>query len=515
MTSAIPEKLLALKKREPIRALTSAFKAAFPKGELYLVGGTVRDALMGRDDNKDWDLVVRLVKPDALEKFLKKLGRVDLVGKRFGVWKFVPNTPTSPYPLLDKERGRITAIDIALPRTEHSFNSGGYRDVTIDSDPELPIEKDLARRDFTVNAMALRLTPKPMLIDPFDGQKDLRAKIIRTVGEAGERFREDYSRMLRGLRFACQLGFNIEPHTMGAIRVFMPHVNDYRSTPLGNMRVVATEIIARELTKAITYDPIRAFDLWFESGATEALMPELLAMRGCKQLVNFHSEGDVWTHTRLALSRIGDDGFKKLFGAEKPSATVYFGTLFHDIGKPSTMQTPEEHGTDRVRYTNHDRVGAEMTEAIAKRLTLSAAEGFDIDTEKLAWIVRNHLFVLNGHIDEIRPNTLEKYFFNPNLPGRELLMVMYCDGMAAVPEGGIGPDHLKNLVRLMERIDELANLGAGKKLPPPILNGGEIMKILKIEPGPKVGEIITALREEQLQGKVKTRKEAERFIKNI
>lgn len=527
MTPTIPEKLLALKKREPIRALTSAFKAAFPKGELYLVGGTVRDALMGRDDNKDWDLVVRLVKPDALEKFLKKLGRVDLVGKRFGVWKFLPAAPLptlSPsgareaiidIALPAEASPRQTAIDIALPRTEHSFNSGGYRDVAIDSDPELPIEKDLARRDFTVNAMALRLTPKPMLIDPFDGQKDLRAKIIRTVGEAGERFREDYSRMLRGLRFACQLGFAIEPHTMGAIRVFMPRINDYQHTPLGNMRVVATEIIARELAKALVSDPVRAYDLWHESGATEALMPELLAMRGCKQPVNFHSEGDVWTHTRLALSKIGDDGFKKLFGAEKPTATVYFGTLFHDIGKPATMQTPEEHGTDRVRYTNHDRVGAEMTEAIAKRLTLSAAEGFDIDTEKLAWIVRNHLFVLNGHIDEIRPNTLEKYFFNPNLPGRELLMVMYCDGMAAVPEGGLKPDHLKNLVRLMERIDELAALGAGKKLPPPILNGGEIMKILKIEPGPKVGEIITALREEQLQGKVKTRKEAERFIKNI
>ena len=517
MTPKLPPKLLALKNRQEIKPLISAFKAAFPKGELYLVGGTVRDALMGRDDNKDWDLVVRLVKPAALEKFLKKLGRVDLVGKRFGVWKFLPEIESrgrkQSFPeIQSRER---TAIDIALPRTEHSFNSGGYRDVSVDSDPELPIEKDLARRDFTVNAMTLRLAPKTMLIDPFDGQKDLRAKTIRTVGEAGERFREDYSRMLRGLRFACQLGFEIEPHTMGAIRVFMPHVNDYRSTPLGNMRVVATEIIARELAKALTTDPVRAYDLWYESGAIEMLMPELLAMRGCKQPVNFHSEGDVWTHTRLSLSRIGDDGFKKLFGRDKPPALVYFGTLFHDIGKPSTMQTPEEHGTDRVRYTNHDRVGAELAEAIAKRLTLSAAEGFDIDTEKLAWIVRTHLFVLNGHIDEIRPNTLEKYFFNPNLPGRELLMVMYCDGMAAVPEGGIKSDHLKNLTRLMERIDELAALGAGKKLPPPILNGGRIMKLLKLTPGPKVGEIITALREAQLQGKVKTRKEAERFIKSL
>ena len=388
MTIPIPEKLLAVRKREPIKSLVSAFNAAFPKGELYLVGGTVRDALMGRDDNKDWDLVVRLVKPDALEKFLKKLGRVDLVGKRFGVWKFSP----TPLPTLSPSGARGATIDIALPRTEHSFNSGGYRDVSVDSDPELLIEKDLARRDFTINAMALRLTPKPALIDPFGGQKDLRAKIVRTVGEAGERFREDYSRMFRGLRFACQLGFEIEPHTMGAIRVFMPHVNDYQPTPLGNMRVVSTEIIARELAKTLTADPVRAFDLWYESGATEAIMPELLAMRGCKQPTNFHSEGDVWTHTRLALSNIGDEGFKKLFGAARPPAFIYFGTLFHDIGKPSTMQTPEEHGTDRVRYTNHDRVGAEMTEAIAKRLTLSAAEGFDIDAEKLAWIVRNHMF---------------------------------------------------------------------------------------------------------------------------
>lgn len=512
MTSTIPEKLLALKKREPIKALTSAFHATFPKGELYLVGGTVRDALLGRDDSKDWDLVVRLVKPDALEKFLKKLGRVDLVGKRFGVWKFVP---AAPLPTLSPSGARGLIIDIALPRTEHSFNSGGYRDVSVDSDPELPIEKDLARRDFTVNAMALRLSPKSALIDPFDGQKDLRDKTIRTVGEPGERFREDYSRMLRGLRFACQLGFEIEPHTMGAIRVFMPRVNDYHSTPLGNMRVVATEIIARELTKAITRDPVRAFDLWHESGATETLMPELLPMRECKQPVNFHSEGNVWVHTRLALSRIGDKGFKELFGNDKPSAMVYFATLFHDIGKPSTMQTPEEHGTDRVRYTNHDRVGAEMTETISKRLTLSAAEGYGIDTEKLAWLVRNHLFCLNGHIDEIRPNTLEKYFFNPNLPGRELLMVMYCDGMAAVPEGGIGPNHLDSLKRVMARIDELAAMGAGRRLPPPILNGGQIMKLLKLQPSPKVGTIIAALREAQLEGKVRSKKEAERFVRNI
>jgi len=522
MPSTLPPKLLALKNRPEIKPLVSAFHAAFPKGELYLVGGTIRDALMGRDDNKDWDLVARLVKPDELEKFLKKLGRVDLVGKRFGVWKFVPKD--SPHPTLSRARARSEncndaphqhAIDIALPRTEHSFNSGGYRDVSVDSDPELPIEKDLARRDFTVNAMALRLTPKVELIDPFDGQKDLRAKLIRTVGEPLERFKEDYSRMLRGLRFACQLDFKLDDHAMGGIRVYMPRINDYQATPLGNMRVVSTEIIARELTKALVSDPVRAFDLWFESGATEILMPELLPMRGCRQPVNHHSEGDVWMHTRLALSKIWDDGFKKHFGPEKPSATVYFATLFHDIGKPPTMQTPEEHGTDRIRYNNHDVVGSEMTEAISKRLTLSAPEGYGIDTEKLCWIIRHHLFTLSGKIDDIRPGTLEKYFFNPNLPGRELLMTIYCDSMGTVPEGGTAPDHLKHLDRLMERIDELAAMGAGRQLPPPLLDGGRIMKVLKLEPGPKVGTIITALREAQLEGKVRSKKEAEKFIKHI
>jgi tRNA nucleotidyltransferase/poly(A) polymerase len=504
----IPEKLLALKKREPLKSLAPAFHAAFPKGELYLVGGTVRDALLGRDDSKDYDIVARGVPADALEKFLGKLGRVDLVGKRFGVWKFVPNEA--------RPRGVEVSprqIDIALPRTEHSFNSGGYRDVSVDSDPELPIEKDLARRDFTVNAMALRLTPKPALLDPYDGRKDIKAKIIRTVGEAPERFREDYSRMLRGLRFACQLGFAIDDRAMGAIRALMPHINDIRPTPGGNMRVVSTEIIARELVKAMACDPVRAFDLWNESGATEILMPELLAMRGCRQPRNHHTEGDVWAHTRLALSKIGDQDFKTRFGPEKPPALVHFAVLFHDIAKPVTMQTPEEHGTDRIRYNNHDSIGGEMAAAISKRLTLSSAEGYGIDSDKLSWIVSHHLFTLHGNIDEIRPNTLEKYFFNPNVPGRELLMTIYCDSLATVPEGGQKPDHLKHLDRLMERLNDLASMGAGRKLPAPLLDGVAIMKLLKLEPGKRVGEIIEALREAQLSGKVETRDEAKEFIR--
>ena len=501
MPETVPAKLKALAQKEPLVALMKAFKAAFKGAELYVVGGTVRDALLGRSDNKDYDLVARGVPADALEKFLKKLGRVDLVGKRFGVWKFLP-----------KDAALSHAIDVALPRTEHSFNEGGYRDVSVASDPSLPIEQDLARRDFTVNAMAFRLVPRLALIDPFNGRKDLRAKIIRTVGNPAERFKEDYSRMLRAIRFTCQLGFALDEETKLAIRVFMKHINDVRPTPNGNMRIVSTEIIAREIIKALVKDPVTAFDLLYETGATEILMPELLAMRHCTQPPNFHSEGDVWEHTRLALARIGDEGFMERFG-EKPTPLVYLATLFHDIGKPPARQSPEEHGTDRIRFNDHDRIGSEMTETIARRLTLSAPEDVGVDTEKLVWIVRYHLFTVHGKIDEIRPTTLEKYFFNPNLPGRELLMVIYCDSMATIPEGGLTKKHLQHLDLLMKRIDELEKLGAGRTLPPPILDGVQIMKLLGLKPGPEVGVIINDLREAQLAGKVKTEAEAKKFVK--
>jgi len=504
MRAALPEKLKKLAHDEAIAPLVLAFKKTFPRGELFLVGGTVRDALLSRSDRKDYDLVARNVPAPRLEAFLKHRGRVDLVGKRFGVWKFVPK---------GGEPGR--AIDIALPRTEHSFTGGGYRDVTVDSDPALPIEEDLARRDFTVNALALRLTPSLVLLDPFEGRADLRAKTIRTVGNAAERFREDYSRMLRGIRFAAQLGFGIEDYTMQGIRLFMRNIHDVRATPGGNMRIVSTETIARELLKAFGSNPVAAFDLCYDSTATDVLLPELLPMRGCEQPPNFHSEGDVWTHTRLALSRLGDEGFVKRFGRARPSPLVVMAVLFHDIGKPPAKRTPEEHGTDRIRFNDHDRIGAEMTEAIARRLTFSAPEEVGVDPDRLAWLVRYHLFTVHGNIGEIRPATLEKYFFNPNQPGAELLQVIYCDSMATVPEGGIPKTHLQHLDALTRRIEELAALGAGRKLPPPLLRGEEIMKLRGLSPGPEVGRLIEALREAQLEGAVKTATEAKKFIEGL
>ena len=170
----------------------------FPKTEVFLVGGAVRDILLGKKIT-DIDLLVRNITGDELGDFLAKVGRVLFAGKQFGVWKFNE---------IGKPRNEV--YDIALPRTEFSLHKQGmYRDFTVKTNPRLPIEEDLARRDFTVNAMAYNLATET-LIDPHAGQADLNNRLIRSVGAASDRFQEDYSRMLRAIRFSLQLGFAIE-----------------------------------------------------------------------------------------------------------------------------------------------------------------------------------------------------------------------------------------------------------------------------------------------------------------
>jgi len=321
--------------------------------EIYLVGGAVRDAAAGMGKQKDFDFVVRNVPAEELEKFLSARGDVVLVGRNFGVYKFMPTGVK-----LEE------AVDVALPRTEHSLGAGGgYRDFKVQSDPAMAVGEDLARRDFTVNAMALDLK-NGKLVDPFHGLEDLEAKVLRAVGEPEARFKEDYSRMLRALRFAAQFGFEIEGKTFLAIQDMMKHINDERQRGGKKERVIPHETIAKELLKAFWRDPVRAMDLYERSGALYELMPELFSMRSCPQPPNFHSEGDVWTHTRMALANLDSEKFKKQFGEARPSAEVVMAVLFHDLGKPLTLKTPERDGTDRIRFDGHDMAGAEAAEDI-------------------------------------------------------------------------------------------------------------------------------------------------------
>lgn len=265
---------------EPIRAIERAmdgapilaFRGDFLKelsgSELYLVGGAVRDAILGLP-NKDFDFVVRNVTPDRLEHWLQTRGRVDLAGRNFGVFKLVPAGFIA---------GKDEAVDFAIPRTEQSTedSQGGFRDFDTQSDPSLPIETDLSRRDFTMNAMAFEVGTHTLL-DPFNGRADLADRVIRAVGNPDERFREDMTRMLRAIRFAAQLDGTIEPATLQAIQAKMPDLNDTRPRASdGALAFVAPrEVVGKELAKALTKNPGKTGALLETTGALRVLFPDV------------------------------------------------------------------------------------------------------------------------------------------------------------------------------------------------------------------------------------------------
>jgi poly(A) polymerase len=477
-----------------VGTLTKKLTHEFPKSQIYLVGGFVRDVLLGRATT-DIDIVVRGVPAKKLQTFLAHHGNVNLVGRNFGVFKFIPKGE------------KVSTIDIALPRTEHAFGTGGYRDVNVQSNWRLPIKEDLSRRDFTINALAYDLQTHT-LIDSFGGAKDLKQKKIRAVGDPKVRFREDYSRMLRALRFSCQLNFAIEPKTWRALTLLMPRINGKRS----GERVIPYEVIAKELLKTFVANPPEALTLFDRAGAVRALMPELLKMKKCPQPKNHHSEGDVWKHTLLALTIVGSARFKKEFG-EAADAEVIFGILFHDVAKPLTATKPQYRG-DRIRFHGHDEVGAAVTKKIADRLKLSnyKDQRIDVDADRLAHLVRYHLLLLNGDPCDMRATTIERHYLrNPRL-GKEVFMVQYADGAATLDakgQAGLGP------YRVMKKRIHALQKGKKRQLPPPLLNGDEVMRILKIKPGVQVGRTLTELREAQLTGKVKERRAATTFIKKL
>ena len=486
------------KKRLPDFLFLKEFEKKFPDGEVFLVGGAVRDIILERKDIIDFDFVVRNVPAKKLNEFIKEYGKINLVGKKFGVYKFVGKLASLKEP-----------IDIALPRTESSIKkSGAHRDFKISSDPSLPITADLSRRDFTINAMAYDVFAKK-LIDPFQGIADLAKKRIDTVGIPKRRFGEDLARILRALRFSSELDMTIEERVWKTIKSLAAKINAKKK----NEWIVPREVLAKELLKSFLANPVKAFDLYYESGLTKILMPELLKMQKCPQPKNYHTEGDVWTHARLALSKLNGKEYKKIFPEKTATALVVMGVLFHDIAKPLTIKTPEKDGTDRIRFNNHDVIGGKVAEKIAKRLALSSWNGGNVNPQKLSWLIEKHLLLVHGKVDEIANRTLEKYFLNPLLPGEELLELFFADGAATIPTNGKAD--LTSLKKLLSRLKglrlKIKSTGAAKN----IINGHDIMKEYKLKPGPQIGELLEKVREEHLSGKIKTKKEALSFVKRI
>lgn len=458
-----------------------------PGAEVLLVGGAVRDAALARPA-KDVDVLVRGVALSAIERALRGSGRVDRVGRRFGVLKWMPRGLELPEP-----------VDIALPRREHALGTGGYRDFEVQSDPNLPVRADLERRDFTVNAMAWSLTDQ-RLLDPFGGLPDAARGILRAVGDPSRRLAEDRSRAIRAVRFTAQLGFRIEPRTLSAVRAIASKLTASRRVGGQRVHVVPYEVIARELVRALLADPVAALGALDDTHILPVILPEVAAMQGVPQPRQFHAEGDVYEHTRLALSKLSSPGFHRHFRGYEPSATLVLAVLLHDIGKPPTLKTPKSHGTDRIRFDGHDVMGAQMAREVAERLKLASA---GVDRDRLERLVARHLIFTERTIVAMRATKIEALFVKDPGFGQELLALKYCDGAATVNPKG---QHTLNSLYRMER--RIAQLKPKGRALPRLVNGHVLMRALGIPPGPPVGRLLEAIREAQLTGRVRTTAQA-------
>jgi tRNA nucleotidyltransferase (CCA-adding enzyme) len=422
----------------------------FPDAEVYLVGGAIRDILINKE-TKDFDFIVRNVDATDLEAYLSKEGEVSLVGKSFGVFKFVPKGL----------KGKIEPFDIALPRTEKAGMSGGYRDFEIQSDKDLKIEDDLSRRDFTINALAWDMISQN-LIDEFDGLKDLENKTIRAIGNPNKRFQEDYTRMMRAIRFSAQLGFKIEDKTSKVIKSKSQEIIS-----------IPSERINEEFTKIIMSDNGEESIRQMQSvGLIKALIPELEAGVGIAQNKNHIYE--VFDHNVRALGVAIKKGYR---------LELRLAALFHDIAKPHTK---EGEGVDATFY-NHDAEGSKMSKKILRRLNYSNQV-----IKEVAHLVRYHMFYYS--LDIVSDAGVRRLL---NRLGKEniddFINLRICDRL------GMGRPKAKpwKLIQLERRFKEVQLDPITPKMLK--ITGHDLIDDLKLSPGPKIGLILNALLGEVLE----------------
>ena len=304
--------------------------------QAYLVGGCVRDLVMGREP-KDYDIAT-----DATPEHVVRLYPNALtVGAQFGV-VMVPH-----------ETGNI---EVATFRSDGRYADGRHpAEVRYAQTPQ----EDVRRRDFTINGLLFD-PESDQVLDYVGGERDIRARRIRTIGDPVERFKEDRLRMLRAVRFAARFVFALDAAAKDAIRKLAPQIHD-----------VSAERVREEIVKILTEGQARrGFELLDETGLLKEVLPEIKALQGVQQPPEFHPEGDVWVHTMLMLE-----------GLRQATPTLALGVLLHDVGKPPTFAIRE-----RIRFDNHVEVGAQMALGVCQRLRLSTR-----DTERVVELVRHHL----------------------------------------------------------------------------------------------------------------------------
>lgn len=414
------------------------------KHEAYFAGGYVRDLKLGKLPH-DIDIATS-AKPTTIEKLFKKTVPT---GKAFGVIRV-------------KEKGywfEVATFRIDLPNGDNR-RPGGVKFTSA--------KEDAKRRDFTVNALFYDPL-KNEIIDYVNGLKDLKNKELKFIGSAQKRIDEDYLRLLRAVRFKTALNFKMSKKDLDTIKK-----NSKKITS------VSAERIQDELTKMLVHKTRAKAIVNLKSlGLLKEILPEVQKMVGVKQPPQFHSEGDVWKHTILALKSLPD---------ETP-IEVAWATLLHDIGKTPTQRTPEKHGTDRIRFSGHDVVGAKMVQAILKRLKFSRKK-----TEKIVWLVKNHLRLIQ--IQEMRKSKQRRLIQHPYF--YDFLALSHADISASLGNGKPNYKDYNFAMKLLEEEQKRPDIEKLEK----IISGHKIMKKFKLKPGPHIGKILEKIHDAYLEGKI-------------
>lgn len=406
--------------------------------ESYLAGGCVRDMLLGKTP-QDYDITTN-ARPEEIVKVFPKTVPV---GAQFGV---------------------ILVVAEGQPFEVASFrHDGPYLDGRRPTYVRYgSLEEDIFRRDFTINGMVYDPIAD-QLIDRVGGRQDLERKLIRAIGDPRCRFEEDRLRMVRAVRFAASLDFAVESETLAAIRELAPTVIQ-----------ISWERIGEEITRILTEGGAKAgFELLDGTGLLKVLLPEIDAMKGVEQSPDYHPEGDVFTHTMLALSHL-----------DSPTETLAYGCLLHDVGKPVCVRRDEE----RLTFYGHTEKGAQMAEEMLKRLKRSRAT-----RERVTYLVRNHLRHLQA--PQMRLATLKRFLGEDGID--ELLELTRIDALSANGD-------LQHYYFCKEK---LAELKKEEIHPEPLLRGRDLIA-MGFSPGPAFQTVLKQVEEAQLGGELSSREEA-------
>lgn len=445
--------------------------------QAYLVGGCVRDLLLGREP-EDYDVATDAIPGEVMRIFPETYA----VGAQFGVVLVpIPEKERSPQvsdspschsePVLTGEESvapghnHKSCVEVATFRRDVGYSDGRHPDaVQFSRDPR----EDVQRRDFTINGLLFDPVENKVL-DFVGGQDDLKAGIIRAIGESSLRFAEDKLRMLRAVRFAARFGYTIDPGTFAAIRRLAAEIHQ-----------VSRERVRDELTRMLTEGHAqRAFNLLDETGLLQQVLPEIAAMKGVEQPPEFHPEGDVFVHTLLMLAKL----------PSPTPATLAWGVLLHDVGKPPTFR----RAPDRIRFDDHARVGTRMAESICRRLRFSNDE-----TKQIAALVANHMKF--GDVERMKPSTFKKFIRLPNFEEHLELHKLDC-------ESSHRSLRLYDFTR-----EQIRKLPPEEVRPVPVVTGDDLIEA-GYAPGPRFKEILAAVEDAQLDGRLRSKDEGMQFVR--